>query len=261
MKEIFQIGRIERFPLRTPYTAVVERVTELVRRCGSGVELVVDATGVGVAVVDLFHACGVAPIAVSITAGTVEGGGGGAFTVPKLLLISKLDALIATRRLKIHADLPEADVLINELKDYQVQYTPSGQLTANARQGKHDDIILATALAIWRLSGGGMTSWGFFELGRQRAAQRTGASQEKLVIGLDLGKSADPTALVVARRVVDLPNPVSQPESTAPPPVIGSAEWQHQLAEDLKIAARATHGLPASGPLKPAPTFSPKPRR
>lgn len=278
MREIFQIGRIERFPLRTPYTVIVERVTELVRRCPSGTELVIDASGVGVAVTDLFVACGVVPIPVTITAGTTEGQAGNSRTVPKILLISKLDALMATGSLKIQADLAEADTLIRELRDYRVQFTPSGQLTANARQGAHDDIILAAALAIWRLAGGGMPSWGLYEVYRQQAAALAGADAEKLVIGLDLGQKGDFSALVVARRlvlfpdefaamepgakqpmgggIIDLPNPISHPDSTAAPPDIATPEWQHQVAEGVKAAVR-DEGFSTGGPLKATATFAP----
>ena len=278
MREIFQIGRIERFPLRTPYTVIVERVAELVRRCPAGTELVIDGTGVGVAVVDLFHACGVVPIPVTITAGSTEGQAGVSRTVPKILLISRLDALMSTGSLKIQADLPEADTLIRELQNYQIQFTPSGQLTANARQGAHDDIILAAALAIWRLGGGGMASWGLYEVYRQQAATAAGADAERLVIGLDLGQKGDHTALVVARRlvlfpdefaamepgpkqpmgggIVDLPNPVAHPESTAPPPDTASPEWQHAVAEGQKALVR-NEGFGSGGPLKATATFMP----
>jgi hypothetical protein len=279
MREIFQIGRIERFPLRTPYTAIVERVSELVRRCPAGTELVIDGTGVGVAVVDLFHACGVVPIPVTITAGTVEGQAGSSRTVPKILLISKLDALVATGCLKIQADLAEADTLIGELQDYRVQYTAAGHLTTNARQGAHDDIILASALAIWRLAGGGMSNWGLFETYRQQGAP-PGAEAQKLVIGLDLGQKGDFSALVVARRlvlfpdefaaldggplqpmgggIVDLPVPVSQPESTVVPPDHASPEWQDEVNEGIKRELRG-RGITSGGPLRAAATLGIKP--
>jgi hypothetical protein len=161
-----------------------------------------DATGVGGPVTDLFQANGVVPVPVVITAGHADGSpGAGVKTVPKITLISHLDALLSAGRLKIHADLPEAETLIQELQDYQIQYTAAGNLTANARQGTHDDIVLAAALAIWRLSGGRMGGWGSFEYARQRSLSVLPREPERLVIGLDLGKRRDSSALVVARRI------------------------------------------------------------
>jgi hypothetical protein len=210
--------------------------------------------------------------------GATEGQSGLSRTLPKILLSSKLDALMATGCLKIQADLPEADTLIRELRDYRVQFTPSGQLTANARQGQHDDLVLATALAIWRLAGGGMASWGLYETYRQQAAALAGADPERLVIGLDLGQKGDFSALVVARRlvlfpdefaamgpgpnqpmgggIIDLPNPISQPDSTAQPPDVATAEWQHEVAEGVKAAVRG-EGFSTGGPLKATATFAP----
>jgi hypothetical protein len=74
-----------------------------------------------------------------------------------------------------------------------------GNLTFNARTGRHDDLVLALAIAIWRAEGGGMASWGAFELYRELA---TGRGTE-IYIGLDLGQSADYTAIAIVRKVND----------------------------------------------------------
>jgi hypothetical protein len=49
-----------------------------------------------------------------------------------------------------------------------------------------------------------MKGWGIFEATRIKAAllNGRGPEPEKFVIGLDLGKANDPSALVVARRVM-----------------------------------------------------------
>jgi hypothetical protein len=56
--------------------------------------------------------------------------------------------------------------------------------------------------------------------------------------------------------IVDLPTPIQQPGSTAPPPALGSPEWQHQVAEGQKALLRG-QGSSSSGPLKAIATFSP----
>ena len=92
-------------------------------------------------------------------------------------------------------------------------------------------------------------------------------------VGVDLGQSRDPTAIAVVRQVpepgavepaeprtddaiTDLPAPMQQPASTAPPPKLGSAEWQHQVAEGQKALLRR-QGFSSGGPLKATATFSP----
>src|SRR6516225_6427612 len=89
-------------------------------------------------------------------------------------------------------------------------------------------------------------------------------------------QSRDPTAIAVVRQVdpppepgavepaeprtddaiTDLPAPTQQPASTAPPPHLGSPEWQHQVAEGQKALLRR-QGFSSGGPLKATPTFSP----
>jgi hypothetical protein len=120
--------------------------------------------------------------------------------VPKLTLVSRLQALLHQGQLKILRELAEAETLVRELQDFRVEYTAAGHLTFNARSGKHDDLVLALAIAVWRAHGGGMTSWGLYELTRQQALG-TKASEPRYYVGVDLGQSRDPTAIAVVRRV------------------------------------------------------------
>jgi hypothetical protein len=41
------------------------------------------------------------------------------------------------------------DTLVRELEDYRVKITPAADETFNAREGAHDDLSLALALAVW----------------------------------------------------------------------------------------------------------------
>jgi hypothetical protein len=49
-------------------------------------------------------------------------------------------------------NLPEAPVLKLELEDFRASVTDSGRWTFGARSGAHDDLVLALALALWRLA-------------------------------------------------------------------------------------------------------------
>jgi hypothetical protein len=115
-------------------------------------ELVLDLTGVGRPVADLFQAEGLRPVKVSITAGDNETRNEqGIWHVAKLLLVSTVQALLHDGRLQIQKDLPEAPVLKIELEDFRASVTDSGRWTFGARSGAHD-LVLALALALWRAS-------------------------------------------------------------------------------------------------------------
>src|SRR5271165_6971122 len=151
---IFQCGHLERLPLGTSYPAVVAHVCRLLVKSPAGTELVIDYTGVGRPVFDMFLSAGLSPVGVLITAGTAETQEGMIHSVPKIVLVSRLQALLHEARLKIHKDLPEAEVLIREMQDFRVEFTAAGGLTFNARSGRHDDLVLALAIAAWRAYGG-----------------------------------------------------------------------------------------------------------
>jgi hypothetical protein len=201
---LFQVGHLERLPLGTTYPAIVAHVSRLLARLPGGTELVIDYTGVGRPVFDLFIYSGISPVGVLITAGTAEAHDGIICSVPKLVLVSRLQALLHEGRLKILKDLPEAETLVRELQDFRVEYTAAGHLTFNARSGKHDDLVLALAIAAWRAHGGGTNYQGLLEFYRQQVAREITGSAEtppRYFVGVDLGQSRDPTAIAVVRRV------------------------------------------------------------
>jgi hypothetical protein len=105
----------------------------------------------GRAVGDIFNEAGLKPIKVTITAGNEEGQSGFArFTVPKQILVSNLDALMHTGELRIAKELKETPALETELKDFRRHVSEAGRYSFNAREGQHDDLVLAVAIAAWR---------------------------------------------------------------------------------------------------------------
>jgi hypothetical protein len=149
---IFQCGYLERVPLGTTYPTIVAHVGQLLQRpIWSGkIDLAVDETGVGRPVCDLFTSAGLTFTGVSITGGASESNEGKSWRVPKMTLVSALQALLHEGRLHIQKDLTEAAELVRELQDFRVKYTEGGHLTFNAREGKHDDLVRALAIAVWR---------------------------------------------------------------------------------------------------------------
>ncbi len=150
---VHHLRHLERLPLGTSYPAVVERVLRLVRLPSlREVMLAVDATGVGAPVVDLLLA---APLPCALYAIHIHGGDtvsheGIHFRVPKRDPIATTQVLLQSGRFKIAQGLPEAATLVNELQNYRVKLDPAtAHDSYNARGGAHDDVLLATCMALW----------------------------------------------------------------------------------------------------------------
>ncbi|MDP9438682.1 MAG: hypothetical protein M3P49_08050 [Actinomycetota bacterium] len=144
-----RIRYLERFR-GVPYPQVAERLEVLLNRLGDPYELAVDATGVGVAVVDLLRQRGLRFKAVTITGGNREAREGRNFRVPKRDLVAGLQVLLQTGRLKIASGLEHAETLRGELLAFRVKVSASGHDSYEAwREQDHDDLVLAACLASW----------------------------------------------------------------------------------------------------------------
>jgi hypothetical protein len=154
-KEVsLQVRFLERVPLGTPYTEVVERVAQITNspsltgRC----RLAVDGTGVGRPVVDLMRKAGPGCVlmAVNITGGLKQTHEGGYYGVPKCDLIGGLQVLLQRKMLRIAAGLKHGPDLLKEMTAMQVKISSSGYEQYGAwREGTHDDLVFAVALACW----------------------------------------------------------------------------------------------------------------
>jgi hypothetical protein len=156
-------------------------------RRGERPTLAIDATGVGAPVVDLFKkafhesqqslrviqsyssssfgdvirppARQAAPLpkvdvtlrAIQITGGDQVTRDGQLTRVPKRDLVSAAQVALQTERLKIAAELPEAGTLTRELQNFQVKISLETAHDSYGawREGAHDDLVLAVALALW----------------------------------------------------------------------------------------------------------------
>jgi hypothetical protein len=148
----YECRHIERFALGTAYPQVVDAVA--VRMQAPALRhaaIVVDGTGVGRPVVDLFRARGLRLIPVLITAGAqTTRDEYGYWHVPKRELVSTVQVLLQSGRLKIARALPEAQTLIQELLNFQAKITTAANDTYGEwREGKHDDLVLGLSLAAW----------------------------------------------------------------------------------------------------------------
>lgn len=149
-----KLRHLERFALGTAYPAIVRRVTTMMHTPplrGDAV-LVVDATGVGAPVVDEFRLVLEGFVEVTITAGTaVSADDDFRYRVPKRDLVSATRTLLDAGRLQIDRGMPDADTLVQELLNFKMTIDPRTAHDSYAawREGQHDDLVLATALACW----------------------------------------------------------------------------------------------------------------
>jgi hypothetical protein len=156
-KPIFQVGHLSRVALGTPYPAIVVHAMDILLRPRflGKTDLCIDITGVGKPCFDLFQGYGITPIGILITGGDSTSRDGSIWRVPKINLVSRLQALLHDQRLHIHKDIPDATALVGELQNFRAEYSDSGYIRFNARSGKHDDLVLALAIALWRSNGDG----------------------------------------------------------------------------------------------------------
>jgi hypothetical protein len=147
------IVHAQRWTLGTPYPRIVEDVCALLAEPAlAEAPLIVDSTGVGRGVTDLFrdaHRDGHFsryPIPVTITAGEQAHG----LSVPKQDLVSRIQALLQSGRLLLAAEMPLREQLERELVGFSAKTSASGRTTYEALTERiHDDLVLALALAIW----------------------------------------------------------------------------------------------------------------
>jgi hypothetical protein len=143
---------VERIPLRTKYPAIVERACLVHDALPAGSDLVVDGTGVGRPVVDMLREKGRNPVPVTICGGEEEREGeGGYWRVGKTRLVLGVVTAVEAQRLKIAKSLPQAATIAAELRAFRRIIRANTGTRAYEGQGEHDDLVLALALAVWRL--------------------------------------------------------------------------------------------------------------
>ncbi len=149
---------LQRWALRTPYPAIVADVVKMVNNLDpflypkDKTTLAIDATGVGAPVVDLFKRekinAELKPI--QIVGGANVSEEFGMTRVPKRDLVSVVQVGLQNKTLKIAAGLELSETLSRELQNFTVKITDSANDVYGAwREGTHDDLVLAVALALW----------------------------------------------------------------------------------------------------------------
>lgn len=172
---VYDLTFIERVPLKQRYTDIAQHVKGIVAELRTPVKvstekfsgfavveekrpeltIVLDFTGVGVAVAEIFLSAGIdCQIAlVTITSGGKVTWDEVGIHVPKADLVSVVQRLLQEERLRYAEDDTAAEDLVKELGDFQAIIRPSGTVAYGVamdwREGQHDDLVLASALAVW----------------------------------------------------------------------------------------------------------------
>ncbi len=161
---LYDVPAIKRWQLGTSYQSIADWLAKFLKnpepaRNGEPPAiLVVDETGVGMAVVEMIRRALVeANVPGGLVTVTITGGSAvtqvadvpGKWRVAKKELASVLVQLFQGKRLQV-ASVPERETLLREAQAFSVKITDVGNETfAAMREGDHDDTVLALALACW----------------------------------------------------------------------------------------------------------------
>jgi len=151
---------IERLPLQTPYPTVANHIVAIVQALKARseaweyvgknypVECWVDATGVGLPIVDLVREAGVSAKSVILTGtDTLTERRDDVISLGKGYMVGRLQVILQADRL--HLPISEDFTpLIAELQDYHGSQNPqTGHVSYNAKTA-HDDMVIALALSV-----------------------------------------------------------------------------------------------------------------
>lgn len=113
--------------------------------------LVVDATGVGIAVCDLLRGPPyfLSPVGITITGGHQVTESEWGYNVPKQSIVEILEVLLETERLKIAEDLEHLQDFKDQILDFVKGPNKRGQSYGAENDEIHDDFVMGTAIGLW----------------------------------------------------------------------------------------------------------------
>jgi hypothetical protein len=148
----YDVRYIEQYKLGTSYPRIVESVRALLDQqpLAGDCTLIIDHTGVGRPIYDMFVDAKLQPIGLTITGGTTwHRETSRQWHVAKILLVGIVQKFLQSGRLRIGAKLPHASTLQKELRDFRVKISKAANETYESREGAHDDLVLSLAIALF----------------------------------------------------------------------------------------------------------------
>lgn len=112
-------------------------------------QFVIDAGGVGRAILDMLTAEHVKCIPIQLTGGEAESCVGGTYHVSKSFLIGKFLAAWDAGRVQVPATASFLPMLQTELEAFRGSMSSQGRARFEAEQGEHDDLVMSLAQAVW----------------------------------------------------------------------------------------------------------------
>ena len=159
IRNFYYIDQLERVPLGMSYPEIVKDVKNRLQDSRlRNFRLVVDATGVGLPVLQMMSDEGLDPLGICITGGNNPGewkdpkGRRMGYTVPKRDIITVMQSIFTGRRIKIFPS-EGARTLVDELANYKYKLSRNGSDTYEAwRESIHDDLVMSSGIGLWYLN-------------------------------------------------------------------------------------------------------------
>ena len=146
---MYWVRRIVKLAKGMPYDQQVKDVHELFFQYQNA-KIIIDRTGIGLAICDCIVAGGLQPVQVSLTGGDLmTKPAPGKVNLPKKDMVAAITKCIQEHRLKVVKGCENAALFKSELKSFQLKVSASGNNSYNAAPGSHDDTITAVGLCIW----------------------------------------------------------------------------------------------------------------
>ena len=135
-EHFYAVRYLKRLGAGTPYPEQVKQTKELVTRLEQSkahVSLIIDQTGVGRPVTDLFRTAKLKPSAATVTGGDTPSREGNEHRIPKRDLVSTAQVLLQAKRLTIASSLALAPALTSELLAFKATITLQRENSAHRR--------------------------------------------------------------------------------------------------------------------------------
>lgn len=136
-----------RLPIGLEWPAICDTIKKVKDQIPDS-ELFVDLSGLGQPVGSMLKERGVSFTGVTITSGdTFKKVNHTSYRCSKSYLISFLATLFQSGDLRISDGITDAKEFRQQVEDFVATTTPAGNVSFQTREGRHDDLLLATAIA------------------------------------------------------------------------------------------------------------------
>jgi len=116
---------------------------------GEPPKFVMDASGVGVAVSDMFKAKGIRHTGITFSKGNICTRTGPRITLGKPRLIGKFLAAFDSGKVQVNSGQPLWPQMEREMLSFRAEMKENGYTKFEAEEGENDDLLISLAMAVW----------------------------------------------------------------------------------------------------------------